>query len=106
MKFIGAQLGVGEIGVGSFRQPAVAKRREAKLIAKAGSTRMAGSRPRPSRTIFREGPLLARSRHSLNDVGVFVEMDALGTEGRRILNAGLADGLESVTERPPAITAF
>jgi hypothetical protein len=41
MKFIGARLGVGEIGVGSFRQPAVAKRREAKLIAKAGSTRMA-----------------------------------------------------------------
>jgi hypothetical protein len=35
MKFIGAQLGVGEIGVGSFRQSAVAKRREAKLIAKA-----------------------------------------------------------------------
>ena len=40
MKFIGAQLGVEEIGVGSFRQPAVAKC-EAKLIAKAGSTRMA-----------------------------------------------------------------
>jgi hypothetical protein len=47
----------------------------------------------------------AQSGHSLN-VGVFVEMDALGKEGRRILNAGLADGLESVTERPPAITAF
>ena len=64
MKFIGAQVGVGEIGVGSFRQSAVAKRREAKLIAKAGSTRMAVSRPRPSRTIFREGPLLAQSGHS------------------------------------------
>jgi hypothetical protein len=33
-------------------------------------------------------------------------MDALGKEGRRILNAGLADGLERLTERPPAITAF
>jgi hypothetical protein len=41
MKFIGAQLGVGKIGVGSFRQRAVAKRRVAELIAKAGSTRMA-----------------------------------------------------------------
>ncbi|MDB5607244.1 MAG: hypothetical protein JWP25_4144 [Bradyrhizobium sp.] len=51
MKFIGAQLGVGEIGVGSFRQSAVAKRREAKLNAKAGSTRMAVSRPRPSRSV-------------------------------------------------------
>jgi hypothetical protein len=37
---------------------------------------------------------------------VIVEMDALGKEGRRILNAGLADGLESLTERPPAITAL
>jgi hypothetical protein len=48
MKFIGAQLGVGEIGVGSFRQPAVAKRREVKLIAKAGSLARPVSRPRPS----------------------------------------------------------
>jgi hypothetical protein len=64
MSFIGAQLGVGEIGVGSFRQSAVAKRREAMLNAKAGSTRMAVSRPRPSRTIFREGPLLAQSGES------------------------------------------
>src|ERR1700730_3589528 len=37
---------------------------------------------------------------------VIVEMDALGKEGRRILNAGLADGLESLTKRPPAITAL
>src|SRR5258707_822790 len=37
---------------------------------------------------------------------VIVEMDALGKEGRGILNAGLADGLESLTERPPAITAL
>jgi hypothetical protein len=37
---------------------------------------------------------------------VIVEMDALGKEGRRILNAGLADGLQSLTERPPAITAL
>ncbi len=37
---------------------------------------------------------------------VIVEMDALGKEGRRILNAGLADGMESLTERPPAITAL
>ena len=37
---------------------------------------------------------------------VIVEMDALGKEGRRILNAGLADGQESLTERPPAITAL
>src|SRR3984893_3612295 len=37
---------------------------------------------------------------------VIVEMDALGKEGRRILNAGLADGLESLTERPPAIAAL
>src|SRR5258706_9107551 len=37
---------------------------------------------------------------------VIVEMDTLGKEGRRILNAGLADGLESLTERPPAITAL
>jgi hypothetical protein len=37
---------------------------------------------------------------------VIVEMDALGKEGRRILNAGLADGLEKLTERPPAITAL
>jgi len=37
---------------------------------------------------------------------VIVELDALGQEGRRILNAGLADGLESLTERPPAITAL
>src|SRR5260370_5488196 len=36
---------------------------------------------------------------------VIVEMDALRKEGRRILNAGLADGLECLTERPPAITA-
>jgi hypothetical protein len=33
-------------------------------------------------------------------------MDALGKEGRRILNSGLADGLEGLTERPPAITAL
>src|SRR3979490_3359070 len=33
---------------------------------------------------------------------VIVEMDALGKEGRRILNAGLADGLQSLTERPPS----
>jgi len=33
-------------------------------------------------------------------------MDALGKEGRRLLNSGLADGLESLTERPPAITAL
>src|SRR5258708_8858283 len=38
--------------------------------------------------------------------GVIVEMDALGKEGRGILNAGLADGLKSLTERPPAITAL
>jgi hypothetical protein len=37
---------------------------------------------------------------------VVVEMDALGKEGRRILNSGLSDGLESLTERPPAITAL
>src|SRR5260221_12201621 len=37
---------------------------------------------------------------------VIVEMDALGKEGRRILNAGLADGLESLTGRPPGITAL
>src|SRR5712664_3960194 len=37
---------------------------------------------------------------------VIVEMDPLGKEGRGILNAGLADGLESLTERPPAITAL
>jgi hypothetical protein len=37
---------------------------------------------------------------------VIVEMDALGQDGRHILNAGLADGLESLTERPPAITAL
>src|SRR5260221_775445 len=37
---------------------------------------------------------------------VIVEMDALGKEGRRILNAGLANGLENLTERPPAITAL
>jgi hypothetical protein len=37
---------------------------------------------------------------------VIVEIDALGKEGRRILNAGLADGLENLTERPPAITAL
>src|SRR5438270_676860 len=37
---------------------------------------------------------------------VIVEMDALGRDGRHILNAGLADGLESLTERPPAITAL
>src|SRR3981189_1631825 len=37
---------------------------------------------------------------------VIVEMDALGKEGRRIFNAGLADGLESLTERPPDITAL
>ena len=34
---------------------------------------------------------------------VIVETDALGKEGRGILNAGLADGLERLTERPPAI---
>ena len=37
---------------------------------------------------------------------VIVEMDALGEEGRRILNAGLADGLGRLTDRPPAITAL
>jgi mpaB/rubber oxygenase-like protein len=37
---------------------------------------------------------------------VILEMDALGKEGRRILNTGLADGLESLTARPPAITAL
>jgi hypothetical protein len=37
---------------------------------------------------------------------VIVEMDALGKEGRDILNVGLADGLESLTARPPAITAL
>jgi hypothetical protein len=37
---------------------------------------------------------------------VIVEMDALGKEGRRILNAGLADGLENLTERSPAIAAL
>src|SRR5258708_22551380 len=37
---------------------------------------------------------------------VIVEMDALGKEGRRILNAGLADGLENLTDGPPAITAL
>src|SRR3981081_2673927 len=37
---------------------------------------------------------------------VIVEMDALGKEGRRILNAGLADGLADLTERPPATTAL
>src|SRR5260370_37466149 len=41
----------------------------------------------------------------LADAGI-VEMDALGKEGRRILNAGLADGLASLTERPPAIIAL
>jgi hypothetical protein len=37
---------------------------------------------------------------------VIVEMDALGREGRRILNAGIADGLKDLTERPPAIAAL
>src|SRR3984893_10414827 len=37
---------------------------------------------------------------------VIVEMDALGKEGRLILNAGVAVGLESLTEPPPAITAL
>src|SRR5260370_1267943 len=37
---------------------------------------------------------------------VIVEIDALGKEGCGILNASLADGLESLTERPPAITAL
>src|SRR5258708_12411945 len=37
---------------------------------------------------------------------VIVEMEAVGKEGRGILNAGLAEGLESLTERPPAITAL
>src|SRR3981081_3921464 len=41
----------------------------------------------------------------LADAGI-VEMDALGKEGRRILNAGIAEGLENLTERPPAITAL
>jgi hypothetical protein len=35
---------------------------------------------------------------------VIVEMDALGKEGRRILNAGLADGLESLTESNMQLT--
>src|SRR5258708_29032545 len=35
---------------------------------------------------------------------VIVEMDALDKEGRRILHAGLARGLESPTDRPPALT--
>jgi hypothetical protein len=61
MKFIGAQLSVGEIGVGSFVNPPW-KRCEAKLIAKAGSLEWPVSRPRPSRTIFREWPLLAAKR--------------------------------------------
>jgi hypothetical protein len=33
------------------------------------------------------------------------KMDALRKEGRRILNVGLANGLKSLTERPPAITS-
>jgi hypothetical protein len=37
---------------------------------------------------------------------VIVEMDTLGREGRRILNAGIADGLKDLTERPPAIAAL
>ncbi len=37
---------------------------------------------------------------------VIVEMDALGKEARRILNGGLADGLDTLTERPPAISAL
>src|ERR1700732_2739368 len=35
---------------------------------------------------------------------VIVEMDALGKEGRRILNAGLAGGLESLTESNMQLT--
>ncbi len=37
---------------------------------------------------------------------VILELDALGKEGRETLNAGLADGLASLTECPPAITAL
>jgi hypothetical protein len=37
---------------------------------------------------------------------VVLELDALGREGRHLLNAGLADGLTTLTERPPAITAL
>ncbi|PZG51938.1 DUF2236 domain-containing protein [Spongiactinospora gelatinilytica] len=37
---------------------------------------------------------------------VIAELDALGKEGRRALNAGLADGLASLTDAPPAIAAF
>lgn len=37
---------------------------------------------------------------------VILEMDELGKEGRYALNAGLADGLAGLTERPPAITAL
>src|SRR5260370_33898248 len=37
---------------------------------------------------------------------VIVEMDALGQDGRRILHAGLADRLQSLTQHPPAITAW
>jgi hypothetical protein len=37
---------------------------------------------------------------------VFCNHRGCGKEARRILNAGLADGLESLTERPPAITAL
>src|ERR1700730_4747382 len=37
---------------------------------------------------------------------VIVEMEALGKESRLILNVGLADRMDSLTDRPPAITAF
>ncbi|WP_158578494.1 oxygenase MpaB family protein [Spongiactinospora rosea] len=37
---------------------------------------------------------------------VILEIDALGKESRRALNAGLADGLASLTGPPPAIAAF
>jgi hypothetical protein len=37
---------------------------------------------------------------------VIVEMDQLGKEARRFINAGLADGLDSLTDPPPAIAAW
>jgi ER-bound oxygenase mpaB/B'/Rubber oxygenase, catalytic domain len=57
---------------------------------------------------------LARVRHGdkadhmvrMLAVGDPLADTVIGKEGRRILNAGLADGLEGLTERPPAITAL
>jgi hypothetical protein len=37
---------------------------------------------------------------------VIVEMDRLGKEARRFINAGLADGVGSLTDPPPAISAW